>query len=88
MRTGALDRSETRTQTNIYTNMWKIIKKRFLDDSERDRTANSRLVKIFPAEIIVLVGFFRCENSTYVWGRKGIFFPLTHVEIHINEIIR
>lgn len=57
MRIGALDRSETLTQTNIHTNVWKIIKKRFLDDSERDRTGNSRLVKILPAEIVVLVVF-------------------------------
>lgn len=73
MRTGALDRSETLTQTNIYTNVWKIIKKRFLDDSERHRTANSRLVKILPAEIIVLVVFLGARIVLMFGGEREFF---------------
>lgn len=74
MRTGALDGSETLTQTNIHTNVWKIIKERFLDDSERDRTANYRLVKILPAEIIVLVVFLGARIEL-MFGGGGIIFP-------------
>lgn len=75
MRTGALDGSETLTQTNIHTNVWKIIKERFLDDSERDRTANYRLVKILPAEIIVLVVFLGARIEL-MFGGGGNFFPI------------